>query len=209
MGFFEYISNHWYAGAALVLLIILTVFAWVMAAISGRKRNEERNRIIAELEKEKALRKEFKTVDLSTFAEDKDNSRLVMGMCAHIQQKIEKIEDINGEFEKLPDVEKYIYSLGYVFEDSKNGFSGFFRLNGDPLVPVALEAVSNVIGGDFADLFKTVFDMLDDNNENVSVDDAVLDELDEKSSELFESNGTEIYEKVASYIRANKDHFLD
>ena len=42
MGFFEYISQHWYAGAALVLLVILTVFVWIRAAISGKKRSEER-----------------------------------------------------------------------------------------------------------------------------------------------------------------------
>lgn len=209
MGFFEYISNHWYAGAALVLLIILTVFAWIMAAISGRKRNEERERIIAELEKEKALRREFKTIDESTFAEDKDDCRLVMGMCAHIQQKIEKIEDMNGEFEKLSDIEKYVYSLGYVFEDSRNGFSGFFRLNGKPLVPVAVEAVDDVIGGEFAELFKKVYEMLDEDNESVSVDDDALDKLDEAAVEFTAENDAELYAKVASYIRVNKDYFLD
>lgn len=209
MAFFEYISNHWYAGAALVLLIILTVFAWVMAMISGRKRNEERERIIAELEKEKALRKEFKTVDESTFDEDKDDYRLVMGMCAHIQQKIEKIEDMNGEFSKLADVEKYIYSLGYVFEDSRNGFSGFFRLNGEPLVTAAVEAVNTIIGGEFAELFEKVFEMLDEDNENVSVDEAVLDKMDVRAVELVDNSGAEIYAKAASYIRVNKDYFID
>ena len=48
----EYISQHWYVGVALVLLAILTVFMFIMAIISGRKRNAERERIIAEIERQ-------------------------------------------------------------------------------------------------------------------------------------------------------------
>ncbi len=206
--FFSYIASHWYAGLALVLLVILTAFVWIMALISGRKRNAERECIIAELEKEKALRKEFKTVDNSTFSDDKDNYRLIIGMCAHIQQKIEKEEKMNEVFIQLPDVEKYIYALGYVFEDCRNGFSGFFRLNGEPLVSVSVEAVDNIIGGEFAELFKKVHIMLDESDETTSVDEEFLDKTDEKICDLLEKNGAEIYALAASYIRLNKNHFL-
>lgn len=209
MGFFSYIASHWYVGLALVLLIILTVFVWMMALISGRKRREERERIIAELEKEKALRKEFKVVDNSTFTVDKDDYRLIMGMCAHIQQKIEKEENMNDVFMQLAEVERYVYALGYVFEDSRNGISGFFRLNGEPLVSVSVEAVERVIGGEFSELFQSVYRMFDDNNEAVSVDEELLQKADEKSSELIENENSEIFATVADYIRSNKNHFID
>lgn len=208
MGFFSYIASHWYVGLALVLLIILTVFVWIMALVSGRKRREERERIIAELEKEKALRKEFKVVDNSTFAKDKDDYRLIIGMCAHIQQRIEKEENMNDAFMQLAEVERYVYALGYVFEDSRNGFSGFFRLNGEPLVSVSVEAVDRVIGGEFSELFQSVYRMFDDDDEAVSVDEEFLQKADEKSIELIANDGSGIFAAAAEYIRSNKNHFI-
>lgn len=208
MGFFEYISQHWYAGAALILLVVLTVFVWIRAMISGRKRNEERERIIAEIEKEKALRKEFKTIDENTFS-NVDDYRLIIGMCAHIQQKIEDETDMNAAFSALSEPEKYAYVLGYVFEDSKNSLSEFFRANGEPLLSVSLEAVRNIIGGDFSDVFEKEFIMLDENDETTSVDNNELEVLDGKFASLIEADGADVYAKVASYIRTNKNIFLN
>ena len=56
----EYISQHWYAGVALALLALLTVFMFIMAVVSGRKRNAERERIIAEIESGKSSQKLMK-----------------------------------------------------------------------------------------------------------------------------------------------------
>lgn len=209
MGFFEYISQHWYAGAALILLVVLTVFVWIRAMISGRKRSEERERIIAEIEKEKVLRKEFKDIDESTFSEGVDDYRLVTGLCAHVQQKIENEEDMNAAFSLLSEAEKYAYTLGYVFEDSKNGLSEFFRANGEPLLSVSAEAVDKVIGGEFAEIFRKEFIMLDENDETTSVDNNALKFLDERFKKLLEESGQAVYGKAASYIRENKKYFLD
>lgn len=208
MGFFEYISQHWYVGVALVLLVVLTVFVWFKAAIAGRKRAEERARIIAEIEKEKALRKEFRTVDKYTFSDDKDDYRLIVGMCAHIQQNLENEEDMNLAFETLSEVEQNIYALGYVFEDSKKGLSEFFRANGEPLLSVSDRAVKNVIDGESYQLFHSEFMMLDENDETTSVDNSKLEDYDEKFKKLLDENSRELYGSVASYIRKNKDIFI-
>ena len=208
MGFFEYISQHWYAGAALVLLVALTVFAWAKAAVAGRKRAEERARIIAEIEKEKALRKEFRTIDKHTFSDDADNYKLSAGMCAHIQQILENEEDMNSAFENLSEVEQNVYALGYVFEDSKKGLSEFFRANGEPLLSVSDRAVKTVIDGEFYRLFHSEFVMLDENDETTSVDNALLDNYDAEFRKLLEENADEFYLAAASYIRENKNLFL-
>ena len=47
MSMFQYIAQHTWIGAVLVLLISLTIFVWYKAIASGKKRNEERERIIA------------------------------------------------------------------------------------------------------------------------------------------------------------------
>ena len=51
MSMFQYIAQHPWIGAVLVLLISLTIFVWYKAIASGKKRNEERERIIADLER--------------------------------------------------------------------------------------------------------------------------------------------------------------
>ena len=203
----DYISQHPVAGISLVLLAVLTVFVCIKAMISGKKRSEERERIIADIEKEKALRKEFKNVDESTFSDSKDDYRLVVGMCAHIQQILEQKEDMVAAFNELSDVKKYIYAIGYVFEDSKNGLSEFFRSNGEPLLSTANIAVSEIIGGRFSELFSGMFVMLDENDETTSVDSNEIEKVNGEFTGLFDCNADEIYEKVARYIRENKSEF--
>jgi hypothetical protein len=205
---FEYISQHPIAGIALALLAVLTVFVCLKAMIASRKRSEERERIIADIEKEKALRKEFKHVDETTFEQGKDNYRLIIGMCAHIQQKIEKKEDMTAAFYELSDVEKSVYALGYAFEDSKNGLSDFFRANGEPLLSAAEKAVREIIGGRFSELFTAEFIMLDENDETTSVDNDALAKMDEEFKNILSENGDGIYLTVAEYIRTGKDVFL-
>ena len=73
-GFFSYIFDRWYIAVILAVLIALTVFMWIKAIISGQKRREERDRIIAQLENEKELRKSYeKNKELSK--EDKAELR--------------------------------------------------------------------------------------------------------------------------------------
>lgn len=205
---FEYISQHPIAGVALALLAVLTVFVCLKAMLASRKRSEERERIIADIEKEKALRKEFKHVDETTFAQGKDNYRLITGMCAHVQQNIEKKEDMTAAFYELSEVEKYVYALGYVFEDSKKGLSDFFRSNGEPLLSTADKAVSEIVGGRFSEIFSSEFVMLDENDETTSVDNDALAKMDEEFRTVLDGKGEEIYSAVAEYIRSNKDVFL-
>jgi hypothetical protein len=204
----EYISQHWYVGVALVLLAILTVFMFIMAIISGRKRNAERERIIAEIEREKSIRKEFREIDEDTFAPDRDDYRLVVGICANIQMSIEKIEDMNSAFSALAEEKKLIYALGYVFEDSRTNLSEFFRANGEPLLSVASDAVDRIVGGRMKEVFDKERIMLDENDETTSVDNDLLEKLDEEYKLIVQEEGSRIYANAASFIRRNKDIFL-
>lgn len=205
---FEYISAHPLVGLALVLLIILTVFVWFKAIQSGKKRSAERERIIADLEKEKALRNEFRHVDETTFAEGKDDYRLVTGMCANVQMSIEKKTDMTAAFNELSEVKRFIYALGYIFEDGKVSLSNFFRSNGEPLLSTANEAVKSIIGGEYAELFTKAFSMFDENNEEVSVIESEVEKFDSEYKSMFEKDGKEIYKKAADYVRENKTEFI-
>ncbi len=206
---FQYIAQHPWVGVALVLLIALTVFVWYKAIVSGKKRNEERERIIADLEKEKALRNEFRNPDEETFLPEKDDYRLIVGMCANIQMKLEKAANMNETFLELSDVKKNVYCLGYVFEDSKNKLSEFFRSNGEPLLSSSKAAVNEAIGGKFAEIFNKEFTMLDDNDETTSVDNGLLEKYDAELEDLMNDKKNEIYKSAADYIRLNKADFLE
>ena len=205
---FEYISQHPLAGVAIAALLMLTVFVWIMAIKSGRKRNEEREKIIAQLEKEKAIRNEFRNIDDTTFAEGKDDFRLVVGMCANVQMSIEKIEDMTGAFNELSEVKRNVYALGYVFDDGEKSLSNFFRSNGEPLLSAAKNAVDTIIGGRYAEIFSKAFEMFDENNEDVSVDEEQIKAFDADFAALLETDGKDVFRKAADYIRANKSEFL-
>ena len=209
MSMFQYISQHPWVGVALVLLILLTGFVWYKAITSGKKRNEERERIIADLEREKALRNEFRNIDETTFLPEKDDYRLIVGMCAHIQMKLEKAENMNTAFGELSEVKKNVYALGYVFEDSRKKLSEFFRSNGEPLLSSSKAAVNAAIGGDFAEIFNKEFVMLDDNDETTSVDNELLAKYDDEFASLMDEKMNEIYKSAADYIRENTDEFLE
>lgn len=206
---FEYISAHPMSGVALLALIALTVFVCIKAYQSGKKRSAERDRIIAELEREKAIRNKYRNVDDNTFSTDVDDYDFVIGMCAHVQLKIEKIPDMNKAFLDLDEVKRYTYALGYVFEDSKKKLSEFFRSNGEPLLSNAKNAVNDVIKGEFAEIFNSEFDMFDENNEEVSVIESDIEAADTRFEKLMEGSKAQIYAEVAEYIRNNKSVFLE
>lgn len=206
---FQYIAQHPWVGVALALLIALTVFVWYKAIVSGKKRNEERERIIAELEKEKALRNEFRDPDETTFSPEKDDYRLIVGICANIQMKLEKAANMNEAFLELSNVKKNAYCLGYVFEDSGKKLSEFFRSNGEPLLSAAKAAVNETVGGKFSEIFNKEFVMLDDNDETTSVDNELLAKYDAEFEDLMNKKKNEICKSAADYIRANKSEFLD
>lgn len=209
MSFFEYIAQHPLVGVGLVALLLLTVFVWFKAIASGKKREEEKKKIIAELEKEKALRNEFRTVNEDTFSPEKDDYRLIVGMCANVQMSIEKAEDINAAFAELSQTKRNIYCLGYVFEDSQKGLSNFFRSNGEPLLSTAKNAVDELLDGAFAKIFNSEFIMLDENDETTSVNEERLAELDGEFESLMATDGEKIYSLAADYIRSAKGEFLE
>lgn len=208
--FLNYILQHWYLIPVFVILIALTVFVWVKAIVSGQKRKEEREKIIAQLEKEKALRNQFRVIDENMFSDPGiDDERLVFGIAANIQMSIEKLDNMNDEFLNLDEVKQNVYALNYVFEDSKyTVLSDFFRANGEPLTSVAQRAVKDVIGGEFERIFSAQFAMLDDNNEDVSFDKNEVKALDAEFCDFMKTEKATVLKTVSDYIRSNFQQFI-
>lgn len=206
--FFDYLAQNPRWIVIIGLLFILMVMMFVLAARSGRKRQAERNQIIAKLEKEKALREKFKTLTPASF--DADDESLLFGAAANIQMAIEKEGDLTAAFNALPQYKQYIYALNYVFEDSGyKSLSSFFRCNGQPLTGAAANAVKDVAGQELYEIFEPMYNMFDEDNEEVSYDKMKILDLDEKFCALMDSEKSAILAKIAEYIRSNKDNFLE
>ena len=205
---FNYIASKPYVGVIIAVLIIAAVFMWIKAVSASQKSREEREAIIAKLEKEKALREEFKTIDGSKFETD-DNERLLCGIAANIQMFLEKQTDMNAAFEALPEEKKSIYALNYVFEDAKEDkLSQFFTANGQPLTGKAQKAVESIIGGRFSEVFASAYKMTDGDCEDVSFDAAKIEEYNKEYSDIMKTEKTDIFDRIGSYIKSNKDIFI-
>lgn len=207
--FISYLTGHWYLIPVFVILIGLTIFMWIKAIVSGQKRKEEREKIIAQLEKEKALRNQFRIISEDLLnAPGINDEQLVFGFAANVQMSIEKLENINEEFLNLNEFKQNVYALSYVFEDSKyTSLSDFFRANGEPLTSVAQRAAGSVIGGRFEKIFTEQFAMLDDNNEDVSFDSDKVNDLDAQYCEFMKINKDNVLKAVTDYIRDNFEQF--
>ncbi len=208
--FFSYLTDHWYLIPIFIVLIALTVFMWVKAIVSGQKRKEEREKIIAQLEKEKALRNQFRVIVEGMFFDKSiDDERLVFGIAANIQMSIEKLDNMNEVFLSLSEVKQNVYALSYVFEDSKYiSLSDFFNANGEPLTTIANRAAERIIGGEFSVLFSKMFAMFDDNDETVSFDVNEIAELDNSFCEFMRIEKDIVLKTAADYIRVNYKEFL-
>ncbi len=204
---FDYLAQNPLWAVILIVLFVLTVVMIILASRSGKKRDAQREKIIAKLEKDKAIRNEYRILTPESF--DADDEKLLFGVAANIQLALEKENDMTAAFDALPEYKKYIYALNYVFEDSEYiKLSSFFRCNGQPLTGTAAKAVKDVTGGRLYEIFEPMYNMFDDDNEDVSFDAVKINELDEKFRLLMENDKDEILAKIGDYIKANKDNLL-
>ena len=206
--FLQSIQDHPIAYSIVLLLIVVCIFAWSKALKASRRRHARRDAIIAELEREKALRREFKTPTQQQL-EDSPPARLLEGLCAHVQARLEKEDDMEAAFHALPEPARFVYALGYVVQDSRERLSDFFRKNGQPLTGVAMQAVDDHIGGEFAELFRAQYEAFDEENEAASLIESEVETADARFSALTESLGEELYLPAKNYILANPGVFTN
>ncbi len=208
--FVEYTAAHPWWGVVLLVLLVLTVITMIQASRAGKKRAAERDAIIAKLEKEKALRQKYAVLTEESF-EEPDAEKLLAGIAANIQMKLEKTENMNEAFTALPVCAQYIYALQYVLEDSGgNALSQFFRCNGEPLLRTADAAVRDVIGRPLYEFFTQMYAMFDEENEAVSYDPEKIKALDEEclSRKLLSIDNLRSFGRVSSYLHVSKHKLL-
>lgn len=104
--------EYWYLWLLLIVLCVITVFVLSKASAAAKKHNNERDALLREYDRKKALKDEFSFLTREK-AESSDPETLFEGVSAVLQAKTEKAEDPEKVFGKFTETQKYIYTLYY------------------------------------------------------------------------------------------------
>lgn len=183
------------------VLCVVTVFVLIKASSAGKQHKLESEREMNELKRLRELKNKFTSFDKAT-AESTDARSLLDGACVVMQVKIEKSENAENEFSKFSQPQKYVYTLNYILEDSEaQSLSFFFKNNGEPLISLAANALLAIGETELSDICRDEFAMLDENNEEVSLDANKLENLDSQFS--TKSDFDKILSEIKAYIIDN------
>lgn len=197
-------TEYWYLWPVLAVLIIVTAVVIVFAGRALSSHNEETKKLLAEIDRLKALKDKYKNLT-PELIDNSDSKQLLEGITAVLQARIEKAENAEAEFERFNRSQKYLYTLNYFVEDVKEGLSFFFKNNGSELTELIVSALENVGADKIVDLVKSECSMYDENNEDVSIDYALIEEKDRLFSEAYSEN--ELLESIKIYVKSNVEEF--
>lgn len=198
-------AEYWYLWLLLVVLAVAAFFVWGKAAAAVRKHGEKRAEIEEKLRYEARLRKEYAVLTPQKIAEAPQDT-LLDGVVCRLQQRLEKQPDMTKAFQACSMQEREMYALYYVCEDGAQKLSRFFRINGEPLLALAPQALLHVDAQEEARIAAEEYEMFDEGNEAVSLDRERLDQLDLAFKNVF--CAARIKSLAADYIRADAQAFL-
>ena len=188
----------------LFAFMILTLIMIFRAYKAAQKRNREKEEIIKKLDHLKMLRENYSDLTVEKIKND-ESDLLLEGVASSIQFSIEKTDDMNAAFENLNEEKKMIYALNYFLEDGKKNVRDFFKEYQRPLTPFVIVGCENFLDEDVVIKLKRLFDIYDEDNEEVSFAE---DEVAELSEELNEKIDFDLLLKNANkFIRENAEKF--
>lgn len=197
-------TEYWYLWLILAVLIIVTVIVIVFAGRALSSHNEETKKMLAEIDRLKALKDKYKVLT-PEIVESADSKQLLEGMTAVLQARIEKAENPEAEFSEFNNSQKYLYTLNYFVEDVNESLSFFFKNNGEELTELIIPALESVGVSEITDCVKTEYSMYDENNEDVSLDYALIEKTDRQFAKFYSEK--ELLESIKKYVKSNIDSF--
>ncbi len=198
-------TEYWYLWLLLAALGIAAFFAWGKASAAARRRGEKRAEIEAKLRYEAKLRQESPQLTPERIAQAPQDT-LLDGVVLLMQQRLEKLPDMTQAFRLCTAPEQEMYALYYLCEDGAQKLSNFYRINGEPLLSLAPQALVHIGAQEEARIAAEEYEMFDEGNETVSLDRERLAQLDEAFRSFFRVSRVKLL--AAEYIRANAQDFL-
>ena len=195
--------EYWYLWLLLIVLCVITVFVLSKASAAAKKHNSERDALLREYDRRKALKDEFSILTREK-AESSDPETLFEGVSAVLQAKTEKAEDPEKVFGEFTKAQRYIYTLYYFLEDTESdSLSFFFKSNGEPLISLASRALCAVGENELSLIAEKEFSMYDESNEEISVDKAEIENLDGEFKAKLQKQ--RVLNNIKAYIIKNID----
>ena len=194
----ESITQFWYLWVVLLVLIIVTVVVGTKASKAVKRKNEIMEKQHEQLRRYSEMIEKYKDLTREK-AQNADAKELAEGVMFVLQHQVEKSENPDAEYENAEKWRREVYALFYFDEDvTADSLSFFFRHNGGPLPKEAVNGIESIGYDKIQSVVGQMYAMCDDKNENVSFDKNRIAELDEKFSNLYDSN--EFFEKIKLYI---------
>lgn len=199
-------GEYWYLWLIFAVLVVVTAVVIVFASKAVSSHNEETKRILAELDRLKALKDKYKDLTPEK-VEAAESKELLDGVNAVLQARIEKAEDdkVDAEFASFNNAQKNVYVLSLFIEDACENLSSYFDDFNIEFAKILLSALETVGANDILALAEKEFEMFDDNNENVSLDKGLIKKTDEEFAEIYSENT--LLEQIKTYIKNNIDKF--
>ena len=201
----EYYKSHPATAVLVLAAIIAAVIIFVKVVIASEKRAKSNQAIIKKLEDDKKLRDRFSALTADAVSSS-EPAELFRGVGLNLLKRVADAADMNAVFDSLNEEQKLVYSAFVFTEDSKEGMSNFFKLNGKPVTDYALKAAQTVFDSDFASLVKFEYDAYDGDNEEVSCIPAEIEDADKKAEPYFADGTAE--KMIGDYIKNNAEGFI-
>lgn len=199
-------GEYWYLWLVFAVLVVVTAVVIVFASKAVSSHNEETKRILAELDRLKALKDKYKDLTPEK-VEAAESKELLDGVNAVLQARIEKAEDdkVDAEFASFNNAQKNVYVLSLFIEDACENLSSYFDDFNIEFAKILLSALETVGAKDILALAEKEFEMFDDNNEQVSLDKGLIKKTDEEFAKIYSEN--RLLEQIKTYIKNNIDKF--
>jgi len=200
----EWFSEYWQYALLLVAAVVVAFFAFRAAAkaySAHKKSYREEEKYIINL---KALKEKYVPLT-ETAIENAPDDELLAGTALGIQLKLQKVDDIETEFEKLSDEKKLMYTLDIFIDDET--LEEFFKENSAVLKSRLVPALEKVSLSSYAKRIEPIALMFDEKDETTSLDEKRIKALD---GELENENFLSLIKlSAAKYIRENPKAFCE
>ncbi len=202
----EYYRTHPLTAAIVIAAVVAAVIVFIKVAIASERRAKNNQKLYMKLEDDKKLRDRFSSLTRQMI-ENSDSAELFRGVGLNLLKRVSDAPDLNGEFERLTEEQKLIYSAFLFTEDSKEGMSNFFKLNGRPVTDFALSGAEKLFSREFAVIVRHEYDAYDPDNEEVSCIPSEIERDDAGALEYIDGYAAE--KIFGDYIKENADMFLN